>query len=107
MNCRVQVIVTSAGMLLQKLDLKDMQFERQRPFDGITAYSQTKRQQVLMTEQYSKMWPNVHFSCMHPGWANTPGTCVVGGVLVWIWIVSVECVEGRGRCVYEFVCVCV
>ena len=64
-------------MLVQKLDLKDMQFAKQRTFDGTMAYAQTKRQQVVMTEQYSKMWPNIHFSCMHPGWADTPGKSVI------------------------------
>ncbi|XP_076454180.1 dehydrogenase/reductase SDR family member 12-like [Babylonia areolata] len=67
------VIVTSGGMLVQKLDLKDLQFSRLKPFDGTMAYAQTKRQQVVLTEQYSCRWPGVHFSCMHPGWADTPG----------------------------------
>lgn len=67
------IIVTSGGMFTQKLDLKDLQFEGMRTFDGTIAYAQTKRQQVVMTEQYVKRWPNIHFSCMHPGWANTPG----------------------------------
>ena len=66
-------------MLVQKMDLKDLQFAKQRTFDGTMAYAQTKRQQVVMTEQYSKMWPNIHFSCMHPGWADTPGKSWRGG----------------------------
>lgn len=60
-------------MLVQKLDLKDLQFEKMYPFDGTMAYAQNKRQQVIMTEQYAKKYPNVHCSCMHPGWADTPG----------------------------------
>lgn len=60
-------------MFTQKLDLKDLQFEGMRTFDGTMAYAQTKRQQVVMTEQYAKRWPHIHFSCMHPGWADTPG----------------------------------
>lgn len=60
-------------MLVQKLDVKDLQFENLRTFDGTMAYAQTKRQQVVMTEQYARKWPNIHFSCMHPGWADTPG----------------------------------
>jgi dehydrogenase/reductase SDR family protein 12 len=40
---------------------------------GTMAYAQNKRQQVVMTEWYAKTWPSVHFSCMHPGWADTPG----------------------------------
>ena len=60
-------------MLVQKLDVEDLQFENMRPFDGTMAYAQNKRQQVVMTEQYAQSYPNVHFSCMHPGWADTPG----------------------------------
>lgn len=60
-------------MLVQKLDLKDLQFEKMYPFDGTMAYAQNKRQQVIMTEQYAKNYPNIHCSCMHPGWADTPG----------------------------------
>ncbi|XP_070173436.1 dehydrogenase/reductase SDR family member 12-like isoform X5 [Littorina saxatilis] len=67
------VIVTSGGMLVQKLDLRDLQSEKQRTFDGTMAYAQTKRQQVVLTEQYANKFPTIHFSCMHPGWADTPG----------------------------------
>ncbi|KAK3095977.1 hypothetical protein FSP39_021558 [Pinctada imbricata] len=66
------VIVTSGGMLVQKLDVKDLQFERMNPFDGTMAYAQNKRQQVIMTEQYAQKYPKVHISTMHPGWADTP-----------------------------------
>lgn len=66
------VIVTSGGMLVQKLNLKDLQFKQMKPFDGTMAYAQNKRQQVVMTEQYATIYPTVHFSCMHPGWADTP-----------------------------------
>lgn len=33
-----------------------------------------QRQQVVMTEQLAKTHTNVHFSVMHPGWVDTPGT---------------------------------
>ncbi|KAL8623954.1 hypothetical protein ACOMHN_047174 [Nucella lapillus] len=67
------ITVTSGGMLTQKLDLTDLQFAKHKPFDGTMAYAQTKRHQVIMTEQYALRWPKIHFSCMHPGWADTPG----------------------------------
>lgn len=60
-------------MLVQKLDVNDLQFEKMTPFDGTMAYAQNKRQQVVMTTQYAKKYPDIHFSCMHPGWADTPG----------------------------------
>lgn len=66
------VIVSSGGMLVQTLNINDLQFEKLKPFDGTMAYAQNKRQQVIMTEQYAKKYPNIHFSSMHPGWADTP-----------------------------------
>ena len=57
------------GMLLVKLDVEDMQFEKMTPFDGTMAYAQNKRQQVIMTEQWAQMYKStgIHFSSMHPG----------------------------------------
>lgn len=65
-------------MLTQKLDTKDLQFEKMQPFDGTMAYAQNKRQQVVMTAEYAKQYPKVHFSSMHPGWADTPGELKFG-----------------------------
>lgn len=65
------VTVSSGGMLVQKLDVLDLQFEK-GTFDGTMAYAQNKRQQVILTEQWAKALPKVHFSVMHPGWADTP-----------------------------------
>lgn len=33
-----------------------------------------QRQQVVLTEHWAKSYPMVHFSVMHPGWVDTPGT---------------------------------
>ncbi|KAG7471067.1 hypothetical protein MATL_G00120550 [Megalops atlanticus] len=65
------ITVSSGGMLVQKLRPGNLQSER-GPFDGTKAYAQNKRQQVVMMEQWAKMHPNIHFSVMHPGWADTP-----------------------------------
>lgn len=66
------VIVSSGGMLTNKLNLDDLNFEKMNPFDGTMAYAQNKRQQVIMTEQYATQHPDVFFASMHPGWADTP-----------------------------------
>jgi len=66
------VTVSSGGMLVQKLDVDDLQFEKMSPFDGTMAYAQNKRQQVVMTEEWAKQHKDIHFSVMHPGWADTP-----------------------------------
>ena len=52
---------------MQKLDVKDLQFERMNPFDGTMAYAQNKRQQVVMTEKWAEKYKEIFFSSMHPG----------------------------------------
>lgn len=69
-NGRV-VTVTSGGMLTQKLDLSDLQMEK-GTFDGTMSYASQKRQQVCITEEWAKSYPDIHFSTTHPGWADTP-----------------------------------
>lgn len=66
------VTVSSGGMLTQKLDPEDLQSSKMDPFDGRSAYSQNKRAQVILTEQLAVTYSKVHFSSMHPGWADTP-----------------------------------
>ena len=41
-------------------------------YDGTMVYAQNKRQQVEMTEEWAKKHSKIHFSVMHPGWADTP-----------------------------------
>ena len=59
--------LSAGGMLLQKLDTTDLQFERMTPFDGAMAYAQNKRQQVVMTDHWANKYKDVHLSTMHPG----------------------------------------
>ena len=66
------VTVSSGGMLVQQLNVDDLQFEKMSPFDGTMAYAQNKRQQVVVTEHLAREHTEVHFSVMHPGWADTP-----------------------------------
>ena len=54
-------------MLVMKLDIKDLQFEKMNPFDGTMAYAQNKRQQVIMTEKWAEKHKEILFSSMHPG----------------------------------------
>ncbi|XP_037542167.1 dehydrogenase/reductase SDR family member 12 [Nematolebias whitei] len=65
------ITVSSGGMLTQKLNVDDLQFEK-GTFDGTTAYAQNKRQQVVLTERWASQHKEIHFSSMHPGWADTP-----------------------------------
>lgn len=65
------ITVSSGGMLTQKLDLDNLQLEK-GTFDGTMAYAQNKRQQVILTERWAAQHKDIHFSSMHPGWADTP-----------------------------------
>lgn len=64
--------VSSGGMLVQKLNMDDLQFEKMKPFDGTMAYAQNKRQQVIMTEKWAAENTTINYYAMHPGWADTP-----------------------------------
>jgi NAD(P)-dependent dehydrogenase (short-subunit alcohol dehydrogenase family) len=69
------VWVSSGGMYSRRLDLADYNWERRRPYDGVVAYAETKRAQVVLAE----MWADelggdgIVVNSMHPGWADTPG----------------------------------
>lgn len=67
------IFVSSGGMYGQKLSLEDLQWTR-RPFDGVKAYAQTKRMQVVLTEILARRWARAGIAvhAMHPGWADTP-----------------------------------
>ena len=60
-------------MYAQRLSLDGLQWT-QRPFDGVTAYAQTKRMQVILTELLAGRWARAGIAvhAMHPGWADTP-----------------------------------
>ena len=77
------IFVSSGGMYTQRLALDDLQW-KQRAFDGVTAYAQTKRMQVILTELFAKRWSKtgIAFHSMHPGWVDTPG---VRGSLPRFW----------------------
>jgi dehydrogenase/reductase SDR family protein 12 len=65
--------VSSGGMLTQRLTLKDPQW-REREYDGVIAYAETKRAQVVLSELWAETLRDtgVTVNSMHPGWADTP-----------------------------------
>lgn len=66
------VWVSSGGMYSQKLDLQDLRWQH-TPYDGVVAYAQTKRAEVVLTElMAAKLAPHkIWVNAMHPGWADT------------------------------------
>lgn len=67
------VWVSSGGMYAQRLALDDPNWER-RSYDGITAYAETKRAQVVLSELWAEELGGTRIvsNAMHPGWADTP-----------------------------------
>ena len=66
--------VSSGGMLTRKLQVRDPQWE-QRDYDGVAAYAETKRAQVVLAELWAEELEGtgVEVFSMHPGWADTKG----------------------------------
>jgi NAD(P)-dependent dehydrogenase (short-subunit alcohol dehydrogenase family) len=67
------VFVSSGGMLTRRLQIRDANWS-ERPYDGLTAYAETKRAQVVLAELFAQRLrrAGVVVHSMHPGWADTP-----------------------------------
>jgi NAD(P)-dependent dehydrogenase (short-subunit alcohol dehydrogenase family) len=65
--------VSSGGMYTRKLNLSDLDWKRRR-YDGVIAYAETKRAQVVLAELWAEelRGSSVVVNAMHPGWADTP-----------------------------------
>jgi dehydrogenase/reductase SDR family protein 12 len=65
--------VSSGGMYTRRLNTSDMNWTR-RPYDGLRAYAETKRAQVVLAELWADelKGASVVSNSMHPGWADTP-----------------------------------
>jgi len=66
------IFVSSGGMYTQRLSLTDVEWH-DRPYDGVTAYAQTKRMQVVLAELLAEELKEagICVNSMHPGWADT------------------------------------
>ncbi|HEY5658919.1 MAG TPA: SDR family NAD(P)-dependent oxidoreductase [Myxococcota bacterium] len=65
--------VSSGGMYTRRLNLEDPNWT-QRDYDGVIAYAETKRAQVVLAELWAESLrgAGVAVNAMHPGWADTP-----------------------------------
>ena len=68
------VWVTSGGMYTQRLKVDEL-VTGPDVFDGVVAYAQAKRAQVLLAHEWSARLARrgVSVSSMHPGWTDTGG----------------------------------
>ena len=66
--------VSSGGMYTQRVCVDDLEY-RHGTFKGPTAYSRTKRAEVILSELWARelAGTGVVVNAMHPGWAATPG----------------------------------
>jgi len=67
------VWVSSGGMYTRRLQVDDPDWRRRR-YDGVSAYAETKRAQVVLAERFAESFAGsrVLVTAMHPGWADTP-----------------------------------
>ncbi|XP_072116854.1 dehydrogenase/reductase SDR family member 12 isoform X2 [Mobula birostris] len=83
---KLNVLINNAGCMINERQVTADQLESNFATNTLGAYILTTalipllqksedarvRQQVIMIEQWAKMYKNIHFSSMHPGWADTP-----------------------------------
>ena len=70
------ITVSSGGMYaapLPRFDRGESPEMSPQRYDGTKQYAIAKRMQVTLNEIDATNHPNVTFSAMHPGWADTPG----------------------------------
>ena len=67
------IFVSSGGMYTRRLELADTEWKT-RKYDGVIAYAETKRAQVVLAELFAESLRDrgVAVNSMHPGWADTP-----------------------------------
>jgi NAD(P)-dependent dehydrogenase (short-subunit alcohol dehydrogenase family) len=64
--------VSASGMLTRRLNVDDPAWV-DRDYDGLVAYAETKRAQVVLAELWAETFDGttVHVNSMHPGWVDT------------------------------------
>ncbi|XP_037995556.1 dehydrogenase/reductase SDR family member 12 isoform X2 [Motacilla alba alba] len=83
---KLNVLINNAGCMVNSRELTEDGLEKNFATNTLGTYIMTTalvpllekaadarvRQQVVLTEQWAKAHRNIHFSVMHPGWADTP-----------------------------------
>lgn len=68
------IYVTSGGMYLTKFPSWNVATSTAKgeKYDGVSTYSRAKRGQVILAEEFGKIYDGITFMSAHPGWADTP-----------------------------------
>ncbi len=68
------IFVSSGGAYMQKLEI-DKLLGNSNTYNGLIAYAQSKRAQIVLTEILAEKLRHTSISvhAMHPGWVDTPG----------------------------------
>ncbi|XP_072216544.1 dehydrogenase/reductase SDR family member 12 isoform X3 [Excalfactoria chinensis] len=83
---KLNVLINNAGCMVNNRELTEEGLEKNFATNTLSTYILTTallpllekeadarvRQQVVLTEQWAKTHRSIHFSVMHPGWADTP-----------------------------------
>ncbi|XP_051636178.1 dehydrogenase/reductase SDR family member 12 isoform X4 [Manacus candei] len=83
---KLNVLINNAGCMVNNRELTEDGLEKNFATNTLGTYILTTallpllgkeadarvRQQVVLTEHWAKAHRNIHFSVMHPGWADTP-----------------------------------
>ncbi|XP_027530221.1 dehydrogenase/reductase SDR family member 12 isoform X4 [Neopelma chrysocephalum] len=83
---KLNVLINNAGCMVNNRELTEDGLEKNFATNTLGTYILTTallpllgkeadarvRQQVVLTERWAKAHRNIHFSVMHPGWADTP-----------------------------------
>jgi dehydrogenase/reductase SDR family member 12 len=73
------VVVSSGGMYNTKFPQWGLATSERGQYDGQFAYAYAKRGQVLLCEEWTKLFPQVKFVSCHPGWVDTDGVTAAYG----------------------------
>jgi dehydrogenase/reductase SDR family member 12 len=73
------VVVSSGGMYNTKFPQWSIATSQMGDYDGQLAYAYAKRGQVLLCEQWTKIYPEIKFVSCHPGWVDTDGVTAAYG----------------------------
>lgn len=107
------ILVSSGGMYSKALSVEDIEWT-ERSYDGVAAYAQTKRMQVVLAEELAARFAGTRItvSSMHPGWAATEGVrtslptfwrimqpflrTAAEGADTAVWLAAADVGRGRG-----------